>query len=316
MPKNQPTPSFNPPLFGAGSGDPSAPAAGVTGQGGRDPGVVGASSGADGVQGFTEASDKNGVVGRNGSNGAFGTLGGSDPVFHQSAGVYGQSEQQGVMGLSSSESGTGVYGGNLKGAGYGVRADIADGVAAVSGKTFGTGAAIQGESDGTGLAGNFLGDVSVTGNITCKDGNVTAKDVILSGGDCAEDFDISDLTTSEPGSVMVLGQNGSLEPCRGAYDKKVAGVISGAGDYKPGIILDKRHCSSLRLPLALLGKVYCKVDADFGPIEVGDLMTTSTNPGYAMKASDPQKAFGSVIGKALQPIAEGQGLIPILVALQ
>jgi hypothetical protein len=49
---------------------------------------------------------------------------------------------------------------------------------------------------------------------------------------------------------------------------------------------------------------------------VGDLLTTSSTPGHAMKASESQKAFGSIIGKALRGLREGQGLIPILIALQ
>ena len=65
-----------------------------------------------------------------------------------------------------------------------------------------------------------------------------------------------------------------------------------------------------------MGKVFCKVDAQFGAIEVGDLLTTSPTPGHAMKTSDPFQAFGAVIGKALRPLIEGQGLIPILIALQ
>jgi hypothetical protein len=70
------------------------------------------------------------------------------------------------------------------------------------------------------------------------------------------------------------------------------------------------------MPVALLGKVYCKVDAECGSVDVGDLLTTSATPGHAMKAGDPLKAFGAVIGKALRPLQAGQGLIPILVALQ
>jgi hypothetical protein len=70
------------------------------------------------------------------------------------------------------------------------------------------------------------------------------------------------------------------------------------------------------MPIALMGKVYCKVDASYGAIEVGDLLTTSSTPGHAMKANDPMKAFGSVIGKALRPLDSGEGLIPILIALQ
>lgn len=115
---------------------------------------------------------------------------------------------------------------------------------------------------------------------------------------------------------MVLGNEGALFESQQAYDKRVAGVISGAGDYKPGIVLDKRQASGNRQPIALLGKVFCKVDAQFGAIEVGDLLTTSPTPGHAMKTSDPLKAFGAVIGKALRPLTEGQGLIPILIALQ
>ena len=60
----------------------------------------------------------------------------------------------------------------------------------------------------------------------------------------------------------------------------------------------------------------CKVDASFGAIEIGDLITTSSRKGYAMKAASHSKAFGAVIGKALASISEGQGLIPILVSLQ
>jgi hypothetical protein len=66
----------------------------------------------------------------------------------------------------------------------------------------------------------------------------------------------------------------------------------------------------------MLGKVYCKVVADAAPIEMGDMLTTSSVPGHAMKAVDPFRAFGAVIGKALGPLSEGRGLIPILVVLQ
>ena len=115
---------------------------------------------------------------------------------------------------------------------------------------------------------------------------------------------------------MVLGEEGKLEQSRKAYDKRVAGVVSGAGDYKPGIVLDKQQSKNIRQPIALLGKVYCKIDTQYGAIEVGDLLTSSPTPGHAMKAEDPLKAFGTVIGKALRPCAGGQGLIPILIALQ
>ena len=199
-----------------------------------------------------------------------------------------------------------------------------------SGKSPPHGAGVWGDSDeGIGVygaskssnAGEFDGDVAVTGNITVK-GNITAGDVILtaamvSGGDCAERFDLSEAATAEAGTVMVIGQDGALRPSSCAYDRKVAGVVSGAGSFRPGIVLDKRDRDDEgRATIALVGKVYCKVDADEAPISVGDLLTTSPTCGHAMRAVDPMKAFGAVIGKALAALDEGCGLIPILVALQ
>ena len=115
---------------------------------------------------------------------------------------------------------------------------------------------------------------------------------------------------------MVLGEEGALYPSQHAYDKRVAGVVSGAGDYKPGIVLDKQESDLHRQPIALLGKVFCKVDAQYGAVEIGDLLTSSPTPGHAMKVDDPLMALGAMLGKALRPLAEGQGLIPILIALQ
>jgi hypothetical protein len=146
--------------------------------------------------------------------------------------------------------------------------------------------------------------------------NGSTGDIILANADCAEEFDISAGEESEPGTVMVLNQEGKLQQSLEAYDKKVAGVISGAGDYKPGLVLDRNPSQHNRMPVALMGKVYCKVDAQYSPIEVGDLLTTSPSAGHAMKADDPFRAFGAVIGKALRPLTTGQGLIPILIALQ
>jgi hypothetical protein len=149
------------------------------------------------------------------------------------------------------------------------------------------------------------GDIKVTG------------DVILTNADCAEDFDIMCAESVEPGMVMVINDGGALKPSQQAYDRRVAGVISGAGDLRPGITLDRQNERANRLPLALTGKVYCKVDAEYSSIEVGDLLTTSSTIGHAMKVNDHEKAIGAIIGKALKGLSGGKkGLIPILVALQ
>jgi hypothetical protein len=162
------------------------------------------------------------------------------------------------------------------------------------------------------------GDIRVRNNadeVTIHlDGN--SGDIKLIGADCAEQFDVLESERIEPGSVLVIDDNGQLAPCRMAYDSRVAGVVSGANGLSPGIILDNRSTPNNRAPIALSGKVYCWVDAQYGPIKIGDLLTTSATPGMAMKADDPLQAFGAVIGKALQPVYSGRGMIPILVALQ
>ncbi|MGH8495550.1 MAG: hypothetical protein ACREVN_05395 [Gammaproteobacteria bacterium] len=149
-----------------------------------------------------------------------------------------------------------------------------------------------------------------------KTGNIQVLgDIRLPGADCAEDFDISGSGELGPGTVMIIGDEGKLHESRDAYDKRVAGVISGGGDYRPGIILGRRQSQDSRLPLALAGKVSCKVDARYSPIAVGDLLTTSSTPGHAMKADNPHSSYGAVIGKALRPLAGGCGSIPVLIAL-
>lgn len=267
-------------------------------------GIHGVSKAGPGVRGDAES----GV----GVFGASKTSTGTGGVSDSGLGLHGISQTAtGVEGNSTS--GTGVWGSSATGEGlHGeTKSPTVAAVAAYNLNPHGTGAAIFAEKQGAlGHAGFFKGNVHVTGKLT------TDGDIVLTNADCAEDFDVSGVVKVEPGTVMVLGNEGALFESQQAYDKRVAGVISGAGDYKPGIVLDKQQTSDNRQPIALLGKVFCKVDAQFGAIEVGDLLTTSFTPGHAMKASDPFKAFGAVIGKALRPLKEGQGLIPILVALQ
>ena len=281
------------------------------------------------VSGTVNGKDSVAVTGTATGESSLGVLGkgglwgvrGDGPV-----GVRGDGKTwNGVEGFSESTSGGfGVFGTNTAGGAgvggfstkwvgvYGETAGLVNGPAGVWGEHKGEGIGVKAVSNtGVGLvafsngtAAIFQGDVEVTG------------DIRLTNADCAEDFNIGLGVSAEPGTVMVLGEEGALFPSQLAYDKRVAGVVSGAGDYKPGIVLDKQQSDRTRQPIALLGKVFCKVDARYGAIEVGDLLTTSPTPGHAMKVDDPLKAFGTVIGKALRPLNEGQGLVPILIALQ
>jgi hypothetical protein len=263
-------------------------------------GVLGTSPNGTGVHGKSVRSF--GVVGESVSGRGVVALSDTDyglrAASRTSAGIRGSSEKgrgvegwatdsEGVVGISTN--GTGVWG-QTEGAGIGVAGSSAHGIG-VHGK-------------GGRLAGLFDGDVEVTG------------DLRLTNADCAEDFDIADADAVDAGTVMVLGGEGMLYESNRPYDKRVAGVVSGASAYKPAIVLDAQPGRPDRKPVALLGKAYCKVDARYAAIEIGDLLTTSASPGHAMKACDPLRAFGAVIGKALRPLAEGQGLIPILIALQ
>jgi len=261
------------------------------------PGVFGTSTSSDGVSGY----GANGVTGQcSGPNGS---------------GVYGTGNGPGtgagVTGINLN--GTGVSGQDLSGTGVSGTSVTGTGV---SGKaTLGVG--VQGIcKDPKGLAGKFTGDVEIDGDITGVN-NITVKnDVVLTGADCAEQFDMYDSKLPEPGTIVVIDDEGKLRESHRAYDKRVAGVVSGAGEFRPAIVLDRRASAEGRVSVALVGKVYCKVDANPAPITVGDLLTTSARPGFAMKADDPAQAFGAVIGKALKPFRAGQGMIPILVALQ
>lgn len=146
--------------------------------------------------------------------------------------------------------------------------------------------------------------------------NITAGgDILLSGADCAEQFDVAGEYPG-PGTVVVIDSEGAVRESHDEYDKRVAGVVSGAGGYRHAILMDNHGESTARIPVALVGKVYCKVDARYSPIAVGDLLTTSRTPGHAMRAAEPARSFGAVIGKALTSLQRGLGLIPILISLQ
>jgi len=157
---------------------------------------------------------------------------------------------------------------------------------------------------------HVVGDGKVTGNLTV-DGNIAAK-----YQDVAEWVPASQHIPA--GTVVALDPNKSNQVVQSAqaYDTRVAGVIS----QQPGIALGES--GSNKVLVATTGRVKVKVDATRSPIHIGDLLVTSDITGMAMK-SEPVTIGGvqihqpgTLIGKALEPLAKGQGEILVLLSLQ
>lgn len=137
------------------------------------------------------------------------------------------------------------------------------------------------------------------------------------GSDYAEPFDLATKAGVIPGTVMSATGAGPLAPSSSRYDRKVIGVISGARDLSPGLQLGARSDGTTDLPIAMAGQVYVRVCLEAGSIQPGDLLVSSSTPGVAMRAGDLSRAFGGVIGKALEPYrgedGHAEGLVRMLV---
>lgn len=153
------------------------------------------------------------------------------------------------------------------------------------------------------------GNLNVTGTIT--GGSIEAK-----YQDVAEWVPTTQKLSA--GTVVVLDPERSnhVQASANPYDTKVAGVVSA----QPGVILGV--AGDDKVMVATTGRVKVRVDATRGPIEVGDILVTSEIEGVAMKsvAVDVGGVLihrpGTIIGKALEPLAGGVGEILVLLSLQ
>ncbi len=139
---------------------------------------------------------------------------------------------------------------------------------------------------------------------------------VLCGGDYAEAVDpAGDLKSYAPGDVLVIADGAedvrkSSEP----YATTVAGIYA----TKPGVVGRRESLpkDGSDFPMAMVGIVPTKVTAENGPIHKGDLLVSSSRPGYAMKGTDRSRMLGAVIGKAMRALDSGDGVIDVLVTLQ
>lgn len=168
---------------------------------------------------------------------------------------------------------------------------------------------------GDALVVNFNSD---WGRTIIGGSTVEVRSLTITGGaDLAEPFPLKEAALDK-GSVVVIDEEhtGQLKLATTAYDTRVAGIISGANGINPGIALHQQGRLEGTDNVALSGRVYVKADASFGAIKPGDLLTTSNNPGHAMKVTNHGRSQGAILGKAMSSLKDGTGLVLVLVTLQ
>jgi hypothetical protein len=271
----------------------SGTASGSTNNVGVVGGVIG---GGVGVQGFSDNASGFGVQGSAPSTGIQGVA--TSTAFF-AAGVWGNATAtsgvtRGVYGTSSSSGGIGVHG-----------------IGFIGGQ-FETG-----NSSGAILIGRGLGStrfrVDPLGKVFADGGFQTG------GADFAESFAVrGDRKHYEAGDLLAIDRDGArrMVLAQEPYSHLVAGIYS----TKPGLLGTPHTMFDPELeqevPLAVVGVVPCKVTAENGPITAGDLLVSSSRPGYAMKGTNRKRMLGAVVGKALEPLPSGKGTILVLVTLQ
>lgn len=167
------------------------------------------------------------------------------------------------------------------------------------------------------------GNVKIGGagaNLTFADSTVqsTAWTGVLSGGDYAESVDVTgERATFEPGDLLVIDphEHGHFQKSSTPYSVLIGGVYA----TKPGVTGRRQPRSKSQdeeVPMAMVGIVSTKVSTENGPIHDGDLLVSSSTPGYAMKGTDRDKLTGAILGKALGTLESGNGVIEVLISLQ
>lgn len=171
------------------------------------------------------------------------------------------------------------------------------------------------------------------------DGNVYARSFRPQAADLASLVGVSEAV--EAGDVLVIDPErpGMMRRALIPGDTAVIGVVAaepgvmlgarrpasadGGGESDPGASFDtsldtavdsEPALPTVEVPVAVSGIALCKVDAGYGAIVPGDLLTTSPTPGHAMRADDPRP--GTILGKALEPLQGGTGLVRVLVTLR
>jgi len=263
-------------------------------------GVLASSATGYGVHAMADAANRSAVFGI--SSGGLGVKGQSDA-------------NDGVVGTTASASKSGVWGHSV--AGIGVTGSSTNNNGVVGWTQSSERSGIYGYNDrGIGITA-----ASSSGTALYVRGtSIFERYASFEGGhgDIAENYTAGEILG--PGDVVKISTAGKLELilARHPHDTAVAGVVA----TDPSLRLAGGIPNGEGVPLAIAGRVVCKVDASFGPIAPGDLLTTSPNPGHAMRADLIDIGGvqihrpGTILGKALEACEEGTSLIQVLVTLQ
>ncbi len=180
----------------------------------------------------------------------------------------------------------------------------------------------NGPSDGNYFAGKVGIGTLPSANALEVVGNANFSGTVTGGNIQAKYQDVAEWVPSSedlaPGTVVVIDPSisNAVVKSTSAYDTAVAGVVSA----QPGIVLGESGSSKEQI--ATTGRVKVRVDASQGPIAIGDLLVTSDKAGVAMRSQPIEMAGrrihqpGTIIGKALEPLARGEGEILVLLSLQ
>ena len=170
------------------------------------------------------------------------------------------------------------------------------------------------------VAGTVTAQAITVNGAANINGTATVQVLTITGGsDVAEPFTISPANqTVSAGAVVVIDEAnpGQLKLTDRPYDTRVAGVISGANGIHPGIQMHQQGLLEGGRNVALTGRVYVQADTSNGAISPGDMLTTSSAPGQAMRVSDHVRAQGAILGKAMTGLKAGRGMVLVLVTLQ
>jgi len=266
---------------------------GVYGEGENGPGIAGRSQAGNGLEG----SSTNGY-------GLFAHSDNNHSIYVDGAGLHGvyveSAGWDGVAVWSAATAGMYVHSAGADG----ILVDTAnwDGVHVVG--------PVGGAYYGSGKKGDEDFAVLNTGEVRSKVGFAApthgfAENMAVEGA----------LAGYEPGDVLVAATTGkgAVALSSVAYSPAVIGVYAAS----PAVVGGQAVVTGQQaggVPVTILGMVLCKVSAENGPISPGDLLVTSATPGHAMRAD--QAPQGTVLGKALEALASGTGVILVLVTLQ